>query len=1326
MMQFKRIITIIIVINISMATITITNLNIETNSNLTQQVDAQIINEPKYTVCEAEDCSMGRNAYNRAGWLDTFNNESLIENNNNLNLTDGNIKLSSSQLFLINSTFDFDAGIKTNIETHTDNPSIPGGEIQMVANKLLFIEGFDGTDEQDLTDYDSTWSLIYPGTITTASAKIDTDESAAGTASVRFYATDGTNRIRATRNIGAFTTLSTYVRAGGPGSPVLTVTALNGNDVITTFYFYSNSNIWYYNGSTNFDTGYDYTFNTWYNITTKLDFPNQEYDVYIDGGIFNDFLIVQDAAFMNAATSVNTIRIGNWDAWGGQDSNAWYDNLITTGYQTSATWQSAPIIKPFNQQLLNTTLEFSNLATGLSSIDKIEWLVGNTVKASYQTVINNDVLSPLTLTDEDLTSGSFQEINSDFTIKLYLSSDGFRTPIIKKIEGSSIYTEGNLTSLPISIPVNNIWDKLLVNKSESIGNYINVSVLNASTNEPISGFSKLNMSVIDLASINSKVYPNLKLDANFSTENFNSAILHDWTVTWVPDQPKLNPNIPSDWAFPEDTDANNLINLANYFEDVWTPDDKLEFQLEYESDDTHIDANINGTYLDFTTPTVNWSGYETFKIKCTDEGGLWTLSNEFKVTATEVNDPPAWEPLSDIHVDEDSSLVDILNLDEKIYDCDDSYNNITYSITSNSDEENFFALINNRHLFVEPETDNYYGDVVIGLRADDGSAFADTSVNIIIDPLNDPPNVELRLPENNSIIYKTTNYYTNVRLTWDDGIDIENQTLTYDVYLDEINPPSAIIEKDIIVTSYTTLLNDGTYYWKIVPNDGEIDGFCKSGVWSFTVVTLEEPPILPPTITLASPYNNSIVNTTTVNLEWNANTSFDDLTYYIYLDTDPELDYPIDWDITQTNYIYTNLEDGVTYYWKVIPLSGSSVGSCIDNYWSFTVQLDFIPEYNVDISGIESIKMNQSEKRFYNLTIINQGNIRDIYEPELEAGLINDHVEFTNLRNIMLEPGDSARLQLMISIPENFPTGEYNIEVEVSSFWGGKTVNDTHYIKLEIEPKNIEGPGTKSETGIEIFIWLIILIIIILILIAIALFTRRRKQKLEEALAEKGISKPGLATTPTLPATVSGSGTVPQLGSAGIGIAGQTGTASVPTLTPSVTTTPGQYSLPQVARPAGIAQLPPAQPTGVTSSPTSQPGPPPEGVSYATSPLPEIPIASSQDLSKEEKIEILEDKLLKGEIDLATYKELRQKLETDEKAWVTQTVPRLPPASQEETTIPQVDELPSKPLPQVESATSTEPIPQPVVQPAVKPQNVSAVTEKPIPEEPTSEKDVEE
>lgn len=141
---------------------------------------------------------------------------------------------------------------------------------------------------------------------------------------------------------------------------------------------------------------------------------------------------------------------------------------------------------------------------------------------------------------------------------------------------------------------------------------------------------------------------NVSYGGYFNTTSITMDTNRNITITLdVPNSPPvLNVTIP-DLQFPEDTDAFALVNLSQYFED----EGPLNYTIDHEEDPSTVDGEINGTFMDFSTPTENWFGTRGFRVRAVDDGGLSTLSNNFSVEVTPVNDPPILDPVSDTTIE---------------------------------------------------------------------------------------------------------------------------------------------------------------------------------------------------------------------------------------------------------------------------------------------------------------------------------------------------------------------------------------------------------------------------------------------------------------------------------------------------------------------------------------------------------------------------------------------------------------------------------------------------------------------------------------------------
>ena len=86
-----------------------------------------------------------------------------------------------------------------------------------------------------------------------------------------------------------------------------------------------------------------------------------------------------------------------------------------------------------------------------------------------------------------------------------------------------------------------------------------------------------------------------------------------------------------------------------------------------------------------------------------------------------------------------------------------------------------------------------------------------------------------------------TNVSPEPTLSWTGG-DAEGDPVTYDVYLDTVNPPTTLVCNDVPTASCTpgTLALGTTYYWRVVASDGTATS--TGPVWRFTTVEKVAPP----------------------------------------------------------------------------------------------------------------------------------------------------------------------------------------------------------------------------------------------------------------------------------------------------------------------------------------------------------------------------------------------------------------------------------------------------------------------------------------------------
>ena len=74
---------------------------------------------------------------------------------------------------------------------------------------------------------------------------------------------------------------------------------------------------------------------------------------------------------------------------------------------------------------------------------------------------------------------------------------------------------------------------------------------------------------------------------------------------------------------------------------------------------------------------------------------------------------------------------------------------------------------------------------------------------------------------------------TSVKLEWN-GLDIDNDIISYDVYFDTTNPTTTLLSNTTDNTMDVTVEAGNIYYWRVVTNDS-IGNTSESEVFEFKI-----------------------------------------------------------------------------------------------------------------------------------------------------------------------------------------------------------------------------------------------------------------------------------------------------------------------------------------------------------------------------------------------------------------------------------------------------------------------------------------------------------
>jgi hypothetical protein len=122
------------------------------------------------------------------------------------------------------------------------------------------------------------------------------------------------------------------------------------------------------------------------------------------------------------------------------------------------------------------------------------------------------------------------------------------------------------------------------------------------------------------------------------------------------------------------------------------------------------------------------------------------------VSVFPVNDAPVWKPVEDVTMDEDTVLMDYLDLTELVTDIESPISELKFKIYSNTNKSKITVSIDDDNLLsIEPKAD-YDGSTEVTLEVDDGDNKTRTSFMVFVNGINDKPTINLLSPSDGTTI----------------------------------------------------------------------------------------------------------------------------------------------------------------------------------------------------------------------------------------------------------------------------------------------------------------------------------------------------------------------------------------------------------------------------------------------------------------------------------------------------------------------------------------------------------------------------------------------
>jgi chitodextrinase len=199
--------------------------------------------------------------------------------------------------------------------------------------------------------------------------------------------------------------------------------------------------------------------------------------------------------------------------------------------------------------------------------------------------------------------------------------------------------------------------------------------------------------------------------------------------------------------------------------------------------------------------------------------------------------------------------------------------------------------------------------------------------------LNNPPNI----PNDPNPVDGSFTVSVDADLNWNCS-DPDNDSLKYDVYFGDNNPPPNVASNISILTYNPGIMSYGiTYYWKIVAWD-IYDASRAGPVWQFQTNHLPYQPNTP------SPANESTGVLINIDLSWTGDDpdAGDMVVYDVYFGTSSN---PPHAAFNQSGLIYDppgNLLYNTLYYWRIVAWD-NHIASTVGPLWHFTTEINKPP-----------------------------------------------------------------------------------------------------------------------------------------------------------------------------------------------------------------------------------------------------------------------------------------------------------------------------------------------------------------------------------------------
>ncbi|MBI4810039.1 MAG: hypothetical protein HY800_01045, partial [Ignavibacteriales bacterium] len=328
-----------------------------------------------------------------------------------------------------------------------------------------------------------------------------------------------------------------------------------------------------------------------------------------------------------------------------------------------------------------------------------------------------------------------------------------------------------------------------------------------------------------------------------------------------------------------------------------------------------------------------------------------------------------------------------------------------------------------------------------------------------------------------------TGQSTSGTLRWQSSVDAS----AYDVYLDQNNPPTTLINSNQTDTTYnySALTAGATYYWKVIAKNGSNSTIATGSPWNFTTTATS----LPGSFSLLTPSNGAVNQSIAGTLTWQS--SANATSYDVYLGTTNPPTTIVSADQVGTFYNYSGLSNSTTYYWKIVAKNAYGTTVATGSPWSFGTILP--PPGTFSLLSPSGGATNQTVSGSLSWETSSDATGYDVYlsasDPPTTkvsssqpgttynySGLSNSTVYYwkvvaKNINDTLIATGSPRNFTTIIAPPGSFsiisPTnGATNQTVSGTLLWHTSTNAAGYDVYLDVNnPPNLKVSSEQSDTS---------------------------------------------------------------------------------------------------------------------------------------------------------------------------------------------------------------------------------------------------------------------